>query len=90
MGKTEDKEVRVNNLDQMHLSIISAITIALLFWVGTTLNGNQIELSKLQVKVAELSSELRQATSYDHEVQIRVEELEKYVAVLEGLVKEKR
>lgn len=82
MENTANNEVHVNSRDRALFAIVSAITVALLLWVGATLNSNQIELSKLQVQVSQLGNEARRATADNREVLRRVGELEKDVAAL--------
>ena len=82
MEKTANNTVHVGSTDRALFGIVSAITVALLLWVGATLNSNQIELSKLQVQVAQLGDESRRATADNREVLRRVGELEKDVAAL--------
>ena len=82
MKKTENNTQHVGSTDRALFGVVSGITVALLLWVGETLNSNKIELSKRQVQVALLADELRRAIADKREVRRRVGELEKDVAAL--------
>ncbi len=84
MEEAGKSEMQMGSTDRVLLGVVAAIIVALLVWVGTTLNSNQIELGKLQVQVAQLGEESRRATADNREVLRRVDELEKDVAVLKA------
>lgn len=77
-----NNEVHVASSDRMMFGIVSAITVALLLWVGATLNSNQISVGKLQVEVAGLTAQFKRSDLDKREVLRRLSLLEQDVAAL--------
>jgi uncharacterized protein (DUF3084 family) len=84
MAEVSSTDVRVATTDKLLFGVVSAVTVALLLWVGTTLNSSQVQIGKLQVEVMQLRDEIRQATSDSREVNRRLRDLERDVATLKN------
>ena len=72
-----------NHQTKIIISVATALTVAALLWVGTTLTNNQIALTKLQAEILHLRTDLQKADSdtksYRLLVNSRIRELEKRV-----------
>ncbi len=71
-------------MERMGLSLVNAIVIALLLWVGTTLNQSQIEVASLKVEITRLRVEMNRALDADSNQSLRLAKAENDIAVLKA------
>lgn len=84
MAEASSNDMHVATADKVFFGIVSAVMVAMLLWVGTTLNLSQIQIGKLQVEVAQLRNEIRRAGDDSREVNRRLNSLERDVARLKN------
>ncbi len=82
MSQASGSDVHFASSDKLLFSAVSAVVVALLLWVGTTLNSNQLQITKLQVEVQQLNQTIVNASKEDREVKNRLRELELKVSTL--------
>lgn len=83
-SSTSNQESRVAIADRMGLSAVNAVVIALLLWVGSTLNGSQIAVASLKVEITQLRVEMNRALDADSNQRERMHKAEKDIAQIKA------
>ena len=85
MTNTANNEgVSPHTIDRMGFSLINGVIIALLLWVGSTVNQSQIEVAGLKVEIAQLHSEMNRSLDEDLTLRQRVTKIENELANLKA------
>ncbi len=71
-------------MDRMGFSVVNAVVIALLLWVGSTLNQSQVEVAALKVEITRLRVEMNRALDADSNQSLRLAKAENDIAVLKA------
>ena len=67
-------------VDRMGFNAVNAVVIALLLWVGSTLNKSQIEVASLKVEISQLRVEMNRALDADSNQRQRLVKVENELA----------
>ena len=70
--------------DRMGFSIVNAVIIALLLWVGSTLNESQVAVASLRVEITQLRVEMNRALENNTDQRDRLIQVESTVAQLKA------
>lgn len=81
-----NQSLQIAATDKLWFGVVSAITVALLIWVGSTLHQSEIKIGQLQVEVLRLRDDLRRASIDSRELSRRMSALEADVAQLKSAV----
>lgn len=84
MPRDPGTDVQVSTTDRLLFGVASSVVVALLLWVGSTLNSSQVQIGKLQVEVMQLRDDIRLAAVDGREVNSRLRVLEAEVATLKA------
>lgn len=72
--------------ERMGFSVVNAVVIALLLWVGSTLNKSQIEVAALKVEIAHLRVEMNRSLEADSDQRQRLVKAERDISELKARV----
>lgn len=70
--------------DRMGFSVVNAVIIALLLWVGGTLNESQVSVASLRVEITQLRVEMNRALEKSADQRDRLIKVESVVAQLQA------
>lgn len=68
----------------MGFSVVNAVIIALLLWVGGTLNESQVSVASLRVEITQLRVEMNRALEKSADQRDRLIKVESVVAQLQA------
>ena len=75
-----------SSADRMGFSVVNAVVIALLLWVGSTLNKSQIEVAALKVEITHLRVEMNRSLDTASNQRQRLGNVESELAELKARV----
>lgn len=82
MTNAKGDDVRLSQSDKLMFSAVSAVTVALLLWVGSTLSSNQVQLGQLQVELMRLRADFNHSADTAREFDNRLRIVESDVAAV--------
>ena len=80
----DNKTFHVASADRMGFSAVNAVVIALLLWVGSTLNESQVAVASLKVEITQLRVEMNRALDADSNQRLRLVKAENDIADLKA------
>ena len=79
-----NRAFHVPSADRMGFSVVNAVVIALLLWVGSTLNESQIAVASIKVEITQLRVEMNRALDADSNQRLRLVKAENDIADLKA------